>query len=95
MVSIFMAKQPSIRQLVRRLTFYFFLALLGSWGLLAPRLFFFRANPSLKAFASDTWLYLDMAFLALVIFGVFMVFYNNSILKPRLQRLIDLGEAQW
>ncbi|MDR2142450.1 MAG: hypothetical protein LBR11_11820 [Deltaproteobacteria bacterium] len=93
MVSIFLAKQPSLRQLVRRLLFYFSLALLGSWGLIIPRLFIFHLDPASQA--SNIWLYLDLISLALVIFGVFMVIYNNSLLKPRLQRLIDLGEAQW
>jgi hypothetical protein len=93
MVSIFLSKQPSLRQLVRRLLFYFFLALLGSWGLIIPRLFILHLEPVERT--SMVWLYLDLASLALVIFSVFMIFYNNAILKPRLQRLIDLGESQW
>jgi hypothetical protein len=88
-----LAEQPSLKQLVRRLLFYFTLALLGSWGLIVPRLFIFHLDPVRQA--SNIWLYLDLASLALVIFGVFMVLYNNSILKPRLKRLIDLGESQW
>ncbi|MDR1608023.1 MAG: hypothetical protein LBT38_06405 [Deltaproteobacteria bacterium] len=88
-----LAKQPSLKQLVRRLLFYFSLALLGSWGLIVPRLFILHLEPAQKT--ASIWLYLDVASLALFIFGVFMVLYNNSILKPRLQRLTDLGESQW
>ncbi|MDR0549778.1 MAG: hypothetical protein LBI10_10280 [Deltaproteobacteria bacterium] len=93
MVSIFLTKQLTIKQLVRRLTFYFFLALIASWGLLAPRLFIFHLEPTRQN--SIYWLYLDVTCLTLVIYSVFMIFYNNAILRPRLQRLIDLNEAQW
>jgi hypothetical protein len=88
-----LAKRPSLKQLFRRLTFYFFLALLGSWGLLAPRLLIFHLEPARQT--SVIWLYLDLTSLALVIFSVFMILYNNALLRPRLERLIDLGEAQW
>jgi hypothetical protein len=93
MVSIFLAKQPTLQRLVRRMIFYFLLALLGSWGLLVPRLLTFQLNYFPQG--SVVWLYLDVGSLALVIFSVFMIFYNNSILKPRLQRLVDLREDQW
>ncbi|MDR1084405.1 MAG: hypothetical protein LBP22_05975 [Deltaproteobacteria bacterium] len=86
-------KQPSLTQLVRKLLFYFALALFGSWGLIVPRLFIFHLSPERQA--SHVWLYIDLASLALVIFGVFMVFYSNSLLTPRLKRLTDLGESQW
>jgi hypothetical protein len=88
-----LSKQPSLRQLVRRLIFYFTLALAGSWGLIIPRLFMFHLDNSRAS--SEWWLYLDMASLALFIFGVFMAVYSRSLLVPRLKRLHDLGESQW
>lgn len=91
-------RRSSIRGLVRKLTFSLFLTLLGSWGLLAVRLqSVVESEWALKLGLFDDNLnyYTDLACLALVFLGLFLALYYRRLLKPRLQRLDELGEGGW
>ncbi|MDR2353445.1 MAG: hypothetical protein LBF22_09875 [Deltaproteobacteria bacterium] len=85
--------QPTLNQLLRRIIWSFSLSLLGTWGLLVPRLHILQ--PELLGFSETFWLYLDLISLSLAIFGIFMVIYHNSRLAPRLSRIQSLGESSW
>jgi hypothetical protein len=84
---------PSLRSLIRRLFFAFFLTLLGSWGLLVSRLSLFRDLPF---FYDDFHLfYLDLGSLAAVFLGLLLCFYYRHRLGPRLRRIEEMGETNW
>jgi hypothetical protein len=86
-------RRLTLSQILRRLVWSFSLAILGSWGLIVPRLRILDLDAAGRS--SPIWLYLDIFFLFLAIFGVFMAIYQNSRLSPRLARLSQLGESQW
>lgn len=90
---MFITKGPSLRVLIRRLIFSFSLVLLGSWGLLFPRLDLSWG----QAFFNDSHnkYYYDLACLSLLILGFFLVLYYRARLNPRLKRVDDLGEGKW
>ena len=82
-----------LSKLLRRMFFSFALAVLGSWGLIIPRLNV--VAPESLGLGPSFWLYLDVASLALAILGVFMALYYKHLMDPRLKRLGDLGESRW
>ncbi|MDR3205045.1 MAG: hypothetical protein LBV23_09955 [Deltaproteobacteria bacterium] len=86
-------KAVSLTKLLSRLYVSVALALLGSWGLIVPRLNFFKLDDEIRA--SKLWLYLDAASLALAILGVVLCVYYKQTMTPRLRRVDDLGEAGW
>jgi hypothetical protein len=68
-------------------------AIVGSWGLIIPRLYFLNLAPARQA--SRAWLYSDAISLSLAVFGVLLALYWKHLLRPRLDRLKELGEAGW
>jgi hypothetical protein len=86
-------KEPSLQQLLKRIIWSFSLAIIGSWGIIIPRLNLIRLE-GVNA-ADPFWLYFDLISLGVALFGIFMVFYHNSKLTPRLRRLEQMGESRW
>lgn len=87
-------KNISLASLNRRFLASAGLAVLGAWGLLAPRLdlfLFLKDDPGLR----HIWFYVDVAGLTLNIFGLFSVYYYYQRLKKRFKRLEVLGEQYW
>lgn len=90
---MFNTKGTSLRTLVRRLIFFMALALLGSWGLLFPRL---DITPDLAFFEdSHNLFYYDLGCSSLVFLGLLLSIYYRARLKPRLRRADFLGESNW
>ncbi|MDR2349520.1 MAG: hypothetical protein LBF41_02680 [Deltaproteobacteria bacterium] len=86
-------KKPSLQKLLRRIIWSFGLAILGSWGMVLPRLGIIRLEDFGKS--DDFWFYCDLASMSVAIFGLLMVCYHNSKMKPRLKRLEEMGESRW
>jgi len=91
-------RRASIRGLIRKLTFSLGLTILGSWGLLLTRLQSVINSDlalDLALFEDDLNLYIDLGSLSLVFLGLLMSWYYRRLLKPRLDRLDELGEGSW
>lgn len=87
-------KKTSLASLNRRFLGSAYLAVLGAWCLLAPRLgllAFLKNDPNLNSI----WFYVDLAGLTLNIFGLFSAYYYYHRLKGRFKRLEVLGEHNW
>ncbi|MDR2460721.1 MAG: hypothetical protein LBE38_08070 [Deltaproteobacteria bacterium] len=87
------SQQPSLSQLLRRIIWSFTLAILGSWGIIIPRLNIIQLSK--EELGSKFWFYTDLISLSIAILGIFLVIYHNSRIAPRLRRLQDLGEDNW
>jgi hypothetical protein len=86
-------KGASLRGLIRRLVLSFSLTVLGSWGLIIPRL---GLTDNMEFFHDDFNLfYFDLGSLAAVLLGLFMTIYYRLRLAPRLKRVEELGEESW
>jgi hypothetical protein len=86
-------KEPSLYQLLRRIIWSFTLVIIGSWAIIIQRLNIIHLE---GVGATDQfWFYFDLVSLGLALFGIFMVFYHNSKLTPRLRRLERMGESRW
>ncbi|MDR1111869.1 MAG: hypothetical protein LBP92_14530 [Deltaproteobacteria bacterium] len=88
------ASQTSLGKLFRRLVLAFFAFLVGSWGLIVPRLNLFRRHWPYEIQA-EYLLYADAAAMALALIGLLAFVFNARALGWRLRRLDDLGEANW
>jgi hypothetical protein len=85
--------QTSLTKLFRRMILSFVVAMIGSWGLIIPRLHVVGRRASSPS--PDVWLYIDAASLALTLLGVLMLLWYRHLLGPRLRRLETLGESRW
>ncbi|MDR2340298.1 MAG: hypothetical protein LBF40_09250 [Deltaproteobacteria bacterium] len=85
--------RPDLHRLLRNIIGSFTLALLGSWGLIVSRLSVLHELPA--QLHPKVWFWVDLACLAVAIYGILCVLWYNSQLGPRLRRLRKLGEADW
>jgi hypothetical protein len=82
-----------LTKLLRRMVLSFWLSIIGSWGLIVPRLNLFQGDR--LGLDRLFWLYLDVASLSLALLGVFMLLWYKHLIDPRLKRLDALGEQRW
>lgn len=86
--------KTSLASLNRRFLGSAYVAVLGVWCILAPRLellAFLKNDPQLNYL----WFYTDLVGLTLNIFGIFSVYYYYQRLNGRFKRLEALGEHLW
>lgn len=70
------------------------LTIVGSWGLLLPRLDLEIIQGIIDRRQMNLF-YLDLFCLALTFLGIFMAVYYRVRLSPRLRRMEYLGEDSW
>lgn len=87
-------KSGSLRGLIRMMVFSLGLSLVGSWGLLLPRLELEVVRSTLDQWRIEPF-HLDLACLSLTFLGLFMAVYYRLRLGPRLKRMDYLGEERW
>ena len=88
------ANQTLLSKLFRRLVWSAFLAVIGSWGIIIPRLSAFEQYCP-YTIPVEYKLYIDVSAFSLAILGLLFFLYYTRALGWRLRRLDALGEASW